>query len=106
MPSDPKDISMPVQFNAPKRKSVPIQASAPKQESMLHITGPSFCAGVVLAADVVTHAAPILDYMLGWPAARVIEYCYMRRWLVEDGRGVKKKLSRKLLPGQRAPKRT
>jgi hypothetical protein len=44
------------------------------------IDAPAFYAGVVLHDDTVIRAAPIIKYMIGWPRARVLEYCVKRGW--------------------------
>lgn len=52
---------------------------------MIRITAPHFCAGLVLDdLGVVTRAAPILRYMLGWRASRVVTYATRKGWQVEQ----------------------
>lgn len=52
-------------------------------ERTMQITAPHFCAGLVLADNRVTEAAPILRYMIGWPITRVWLYCHKKRWTYE-----------------------
>lgn len=49
----------------------------------MRITSDYFCAGIVLRNGVVTKAAPILQYMLGWRGERVLIYARRRGWLVD-----------------------
>lgn len=47
----------------------------------IRIVAPHFTAGVVLDdTGRVTRAAPILRYMLGWNAARVLDYAARKQW--------------------------
>lgn len=48
---------------------------------MIWIDAGYFTAGVVLEDAVVIVATPILRYMLGWPAARVITYGVRKGWV-------------------------
>jgi hypothetical protein len=41
-----------------------------------------FTAGLVLEDDVVTAAAPIITYMIGWSRDRVRSYCWFKKWRV------------------------
>ena len=51
---------------------------------MIRITARHMCAGVVLdSAEVVVRAAPILRYMLGWHADRVMSYAARKGWQAE-----------------------
>lgn len=43
---------------------------------------PSFVAGLVLEQNVVTEAAPIIRYMIGWNRDRVRNYAKKRGWIV------------------------
>jgi hypothetical protein len=47
---------------------------------LIRIEAPHFVAAVVLDGDRVVRAAPILRYMHGWPAQRVIGYCRRKGW--------------------------
>lgn len=42
-----------------------------------------FCAGGELEGAVVTRAAPIIAYMIGWDAHKVRRYCDRKNWRVE-----------------------
>lgn len=44
------------------------------------ISAPHFTAGIVLENDVVTVAAPIVKYMVGWHRNYVRHYCAQKRW--------------------------
>lgn len=57
-------------------------ASTAAASVMLYVASPYFFCGVVLTANVVTRAAPILRYMLGWNEARVRAYAARREWVV------------------------
>lgn len=50
---------------------------------MLRIVAPRFVAGVEIENGLVTDASPIIHYMLGWPHTQVLNFCYLKRWLVE-----------------------
>jgi len=50
---------------------------------LAQVTAPHFCAGVVLTNDVVTEAAPILRYMVGWSRDRVRDYASGKGWQVK-----------------------
>ena len=50
---------------------------------MILIDAPHFCAAVVLTAGRVSRAAPILAYMTGWTADRVLSYARRKRWQTE-----------------------
>lgn len=52
-------------------------------ETLMQITAPHFCAGLVLVDNQVTEAAPILRYMIGWTITRVWLYCHKKRWTYE-----------------------
>jgi hypothetical protein len=43
-----------------------------------------FCAGVVFKFSVVTKAAPILHYMVGWPRSKIIAYCNKKGWKYQE----------------------
>ena len=51
---------------------------------MIRITAPHFVAGLVLERWLVTRAAPVLSYMVGWEDARVYKYCQRKNWAWED----------------------
>ena len=51
---------------------------------MLRLTAPHFVAGVILNEGLVTEAAPVVGYMLGWPFPRVRAYAISKRWNVEE----------------------
>lgn len=46
------------------------------------IDAPHFYAGIVLEADIVTEAAPIVKYMRGWSRDKVRSYCQQKGWKV------------------------
>jgi hypothetical protein len=48
------------------------------------IDAPHFNAAVVLDQGVVVRAAPILKYMVGWTAARVVRYCFRKGWQCDE----------------------
>lgn len=48
---------------------------------MIWIDAGYFCAGVVLQDAIVVAAAPVVRYMLGWPAERVIRYGVRKGWV-------------------------
>ena len=50
---------------------------------MLRIIAPHFVAGAEIENGIVSDAAPIIHYMLGWPHTQVLNFCYLKRWLVE-----------------------
>lgn len=47
---------------------------------LAQIKAPHFTAGIVLTNDVVTEAAPIVKYMIGWGRNYVRHYCTQKRW--------------------------
>jgi len=47
------------------------------------VTSRHFCAGIVVAANTVIDAAPILQYMKGWSMEDVITYCNKKGWIHE-----------------------
>ena len=47
---------------------------------MIRIVAPHFVAGVVLEHGHVIEAAPIVRYMIGWPADVVCRYCQKQGW--------------------------
>lgn len=49
-------------------------------ETLVRIVAPHFVAAVVVVADRVTVAAPILSYMYGWPSDRVRQYVAGKGW--------------------------
>jgi hypothetical protein len=51
-------------------------------ETLAQIDAPHFHAGIVLQADRVVEAAPIVKYMKGWTRERVRKYCNNRGWKV------------------------
>lgn len=51
-------------------------------ELLAVIDAPHFYAGIVLRKDRVSEAAPIVKYMLGWNAERVLEYCQRKKWII------------------------
>lgn len=54
-------------------------------DAMIIIDAPHFNAAVVLDDNgVVVRAAPILKYMLGWTAARVVRYCFRKGWQFDE----------------------
>lgn len=52
------------------------------RETLAQIAAPHFTAGLVLVDDVVTVAAPILRYMIGWNADTVRSYVRNRGWKI------------------------
>jgi hypothetical protein len=59
-------------------------------ETLIQITSKFFVAGLVLAGGevhgqrVVSEAAPILRYMVGWPFGKVRSYCTTRGFKVTE----------------------
>ncbi len=51
-------------------------------EILAAVDAPHFHAGIVLRADRVVEAAPILKYMTGWSRDRVRSYCAAKGWRV------------------------
>jgi hypothetical protein len=51
-------------------------------ETLVQITAPHFCAGIVVEG-VVRDAAPIVKYMRGWTLDKVTSYCAQRHWQVQ-----------------------
>jgi hypothetical protein len=51
--------------------------------AMIRVSAPSFTAGILIENDRVIRAAPIFNYMLGWPVKRVIALAQRRGWAVE-----------------------
>ena len=49
---------------------------------LAQIKAPHFTAGIVLVDDVVTEAAPIVKYMIGWHRNYVRHYCQQKRWQI------------------------
>lgn len=49
---------------------------------LAQITAPHFVAGIVLSADIVTAAAPIVRYMVGWDRGRVRSYVARKGWAI------------------------
>lgn len=49
-------------------------------EVLAQITAPHFCAGLVLKDDVVSEAAPIIKYMVGWSRDKVRNYTRHKNW--------------------------
>ena len=49
---------------------------------LAQIEAPHFTAGIVLADNVVTEAAPIVKYMIGWNRNYVRHYCQQKRWQI------------------------
>jgi hypothetical protein len=47
---------------------------------LARIDAPHFCCGIVLSGEVVTRAAPIVAYMIGWGRDRVRGYCRTKSW--------------------------
>jgi len=52
-------------------------------ETLVQITAPHFCAGVVIRRQRVCYTAPILHYMQGWSLNRIKNYCGGRGWRPE-----------------------
>lgn len=50
------------------------------RETLVQITTPYFCAGVVARDGIVREAAPIVRYMKGWDGIRVADYCRSKGW--------------------------
>ena len=60
--------------------------------SAYQINAPHFCAGVETRGEKIIRTAPILKYMRGWKAERMIDYCREKGWTVVE-LGNKKKLA-------------
>jgi hypothetical protein len=75
----------------PKKRSTKTSAFVVKnflfiyivRESMIRIESPYFVAGVIVQGDKVIRAAPIVKYMFGWTATKVVEYCKKKGWKYE-----------------------
>lgn len=50
---------------------------------MIRISSNYFVAGACVNAGFVTHAAPILKYMIGWTQERALSYCRQKGWTYE-----------------------
>ena len=53
-------------------------------ETLVVVDAPHFYAGLVLRADRVVAAAPIIGYMRGWPRVRALAYCKGRHWRITE----------------------
>lgn len=57
-------------------------------DRVLRIEAPHFVAGVgfkeFMQGEFVSHAAPIVRYMMGWTEAKVREYCASKGWKVDS----------------------
>lgn len=51
--------------------------------TLVQITAPHFCAGIVIDSDRVQKAAPILKYMMYWSSLTVKQYCYRKGWKMQ-----------------------
>ena len=47
---------------------------------MIRIVSSYFVVGIILDADLVIEAPPIVRYMKGWYISRVYSYCKMKGW--------------------------
>ena len=47
------------------------------------ITAPHFVAGIEEEDGIVTFAAPIVRYMIGWEFIKAMRYCAHKRWKLE-----------------------
>jgi len=47
---------------------------------LVRIEGPGFVAGVIVGIA----AAPIVGFMRTWDHARIVRYCFRKRWRVSD----------------------
>jgi hypothetical protein len=54
------------------------------KSNLIQIHSSYFTAGLEWNDDVVTLAAPIIKYMKGWPAMKVIDYCARKGWKVVE----------------------
>lgn len=43
-----------------------------------------FVAGLICVENIVTQAAPIIRYMIGWNINKVRSYCEKRKWKLEE----------------------
>jgi hypothetical protein len=50
---------------------------------LLRIEAPHFVAGLDVTGRLVSDAAPIVAYMIGWSVRRVIAYCRRKRWRLQ-----------------------
>jgi hypothetical protein len=53
------------------------------RNDLVRISAPNFTAGLVIKDDHVIRAAPILNYMIGWPVKRIVALAQRREWSVE-----------------------
>lgn len=51
---------------------------------ILRIVAQDFVAGVEIENGVVRDAAPVIHYMLGWPDAKVLDFCYLKGWSASE----------------------
>jgi hypothetical protein len=51
--------------------------------TLVRVTAPHFCAGLIVRNGVVTGAAPIIRWAMGKPWTEVERYCNKKRWKVE-----------------------
>jgi hypothetical protein len=49
----------------------------------IRIVGPNFVAGLIISNARVIRAAPILNYMIGWPVERIVALAQRREWMIE-----------------------
>lgn len=47
--------------------------------TLVRITAPHFCAGLVVG----DYYAPVIAYMRGWDIGRITTYCHWKGWRVE-----------------------
>lgn len=55
-----------------------VGGSNPSPATLLQITAPHFCAGVVVGQ----RAAPIVNYMRLWPRYKIEAYCKSKGWRI------------------------
>ena len=53
-------------------------------ETLIRVTAPHFCAGIVIKGDRCTDAAPILGWCVGKNQAKLAAYFVRKGWKVEE----------------------
>ena len=63
---------------------IPLMQKENITETVMQITAPYFCAGIVLRNGRAIDGAPILHYMLsnGWDEEKIRGYCLKKGWSI------------------------
>ena len=51
-----------------------------QEPHLSRIVAPHFVAGITSIEGIVTEAAPIVRYMVGWRLIKAVRYCMAKRW--------------------------